>query len=54
MISPEEDIDELRKKLSGKIKFDLMVHSNFVSDSLKSLAIKDHLKYVLFDNSEEK
>lgn len=54
VISPEEDIEELRKKLSGKLKFDLMVNSNFVADSLKSLTIKDHLKYVLFDNSEEK
>ena len=43
VISPEEDIDELRIKLSGKLKFGLMVHSSFVDDSLKSLTVKNHL-----------
>jgi len=43
VISPEEDIDELRRKLSGKLKFGLMVHSSFVDDSLKSLTVKNHL-----------
>jgi len=45
------NINELRAKLKGLIKYEMILSTEFVSDSLKSLKRKDYKNYILFDNS---
>jgi hypothetical protein len=45
------NIEELRIKLSGLIKYEMILSTEFVSDSLKSLKRRDYKNYILYDNT---
>ena len=47
----EVNIEELRAKLAGLIKYEMILSTEFVSDSLKSLKRKDYKDYILYDNT---
>ena len=54
VIFPGEDVEMTKKKIARKVRYNMIVSSNFVRDSLKSLKLKDCMKYVLFDNTEDR
>jgi hypothetical protein len=52
IVDKEEDIDKMRKKLSGLIKYKMILSYEFVSASLNSLKRKPINEYILFDNTD--
>lgn len=50
----ESDLIDLRSKLEGRVKYEMILSYEFIGDSLKSLKKKDYKKYLLFDNSNYK
>lgn len=47
----DSDLIDLRNKLEGRVKYEMILNYEFIGDSLKSLKKKDYKKYLLFDNS---
>ena len=45
------NISDLRIKLKGLIKYEMILSTEFVSDSLKSLKRRDFKNYILYDNT---
>lgn len=45
------NINDLRIKLKGLIKYEMILSTEFVSDSLKSLKRRDFKNYILYDNT---
>lgn len=52
VISQKSSIPDMRNKLRGKVKYQMIVSYGFIFDSLKRLKLMNSKSYLLYDNTE--
>lgn len=52
-INPKLDIDEVRKKIDGKLNYKEIIDYHFVTITLKNNYLQNYEKYSLYINVEE-
>lgn len=52
-INPKLNIDDVRKKIDGKLNYKEIIDYHFVTNTLKSGYLQNYEKYSLFINIEE-
>ena len=54
VVFPGENLDNVSTKLTRKVRYDMIVSSKFVTESLRMLALKNVEDFVLYDNRQNR